>query len=232
MVDPLILALDTSTSHAGAALVRSGETIAQTEWDWGRGRSGLLEAEVRALLRAAVSAPDGLAVASGPGGFSTLRAGMAFAKGYCLARGIPLVAVPTAEALARSGGSHSGLTVTVIPAGRGRYYRRIFAWEGNEPKALDESELTTIDDLAADAARLDTIVVGALEREDLEAIRKRSEALPLWAPPSGYLNLAPQVGLIGSERLAATGKDSALEAVPAYASPAGATRTTRGWGRV
>src|SRR3989304_2772167 len=132
MVDPLILALDTSTSHAGAALVRSGETIAQTEWDWGRGRSGLLEAEVRALLRAAVSAPDR--------------------------------------------------------------------------------------------------VVGALEREDWEAIRKRSEALAPGVTPTSYRNLAPQVGLIGSERLAATGKDSALEAVPAYPSPAGGPKRTRGGG--
>ena len=66
----------------------------------------------------AVSDLDRVAVLSGPGSFTGLRAGIAFARGLARARGIPLVLVPTFRAAAAAAGD-SGDAVFVLDAGRG-----------------------------------------------------------------------------------------------------------------
>lgn len=61
---------------------------------------------------------DRVAVVSGPGSFTGLRAGLAFARGLARARGIPLVLVPTFAA-AHEATPVPGNVVFVLDAGRG-----------------------------------------------------------------------------------------------------------------
>jgi tRNA threonylcarbamoyladenosine biosynthesis protein TsaB len=62
----------------------------------------LLPAVDRALgeARVALDALDGIAVSIGPGSFTGLRIGLSTAKGLAYATGLPLVGVPTLEAMA------------------------------------------------------------------------------------------------------------------------------------
>jgi len=61
---------------------------------------------------------DRVAVISGPGSFTGLRAGLAFARGLARARGIPLVLVPTFAA-AHEASPEPGNALLVLDAGRG-----------------------------------------------------------------------------------------------------------------
>lgn len=61
---------------------------------------------------------DRVAVLSGPGSFTGLRAGMAFARGLASARGIPLVLVPTFHAASAALPGPSDV-LFVLDAGRG-----------------------------------------------------------------------------------------------------------------
>ncbi len=63
---------------------------------------------------------DGVVAATGPGRFGAVRGGIAFAKGLALARGAPLVGVPTAAAVGEAAGASNASIV--LPAGRGRWY--------------------------------------------------------------------------------------------------------------
>src|SRR5450755_1938723 len=69
-------------------------------------------------MRLTVENLDRVAVISGPGSFTGLRAGLAFARGLARARGIPLVLVPTFAA-AHEALPLPGNALFVVDAGRG-----------------------------------------------------------------------------------------------------------------
>lgn len=68
---------------------------------------------------------DRIGVTVGPGSFTGLRVGIAFAKGLALALDRPCVGVGSLEALA-AGASLKGSVAAVIDAGRGRVYIQLF----------------------------------------------------------------------------------------------------------
>jgi len=70
---------------------------------------------------------DGVAVSAGPGSFTGLRIGTAFAKGLAFAGGIPLIGVPTMEAHASLAACHAGTLVCVAnDARKGEVYAALF----------------------------------------------------------------------------------------------------------
>lgn len=107
MADVLILAIETATGCGGVALTRGGgsagrvlaEYTLQPERTHSRRLLGLI-AEMMTAAGVDWSDLDGVAVSQGPGSFTGLRIGMAAAQGIAMACVLPLVAVPTLDALA------------------------------------------------------------------------------------------------------------------------------------
>jgi len=124
----IVLGLDTSLGACSAAVTRDGETLAALSEPMLRGHQERLATLVQETVRAAGLAfadLDRIAVTVGPGSFTGLRVGLAFAKGLGLALGKPCIGVGTLEALAAS--THGpGLTCAVIDAKRGQVYLQIF----------------------------------------------------------------------------------------------------------
>jgi tRNA threonylcarbamoyladenosine biosynthesis protein TsaB len=93
-----IFAFDTATSTASCALVRDGELLGERSAE---ARSVLAAADD--LVRAAGIAPreiDRLVVGTGPGSFTSIRMGLATARGLGLALGVPAAGVSTLRAFA------------------------------------------------------------------------------------------------------------------------------------
>ncbi|MEI6576475.1 MAG: tRNA (adenosine(37)-N6)-threonylcarbamoyltransferase complex dimerization subunit type 1 TsaB [Bacteroidota bacterium] len=99
----LILCLETATAVCSVALVRNGSVIGHKESSAGNDHSATLTIFVEQVLSQTglcLKDLDALAVSMGPGSYTGLRIGVSAAKGYCYALDIPLIAIPTLQAMA------------------------------------------------------------------------------------------------------------------------------------
>lgn len=179
-----LLALDTSTLTAGIALYGATGLLAETSWSAGRAQTTATLAEVARLLDLAGLRPSDLgavAAATGPGAFNGLRVGLSTAKGLCFALGLPLIGVPTLDAVAYPHGDGGHPVRAVIAAGRGRFVSALYDWpEGRFGRASDYAN-TTLDELAELIAG-PTLVCGELPLDRLAAWREHAPEALLTSP--------------------------------------------------
>lgn len=122
------LVLDTSAPIAVVAVVRDGAVLGEHRLaETKRHAEGLIDALDRALLVAGVALDDleGFGVGRGPGSFIGVRTGIATAKGLGLARGLPVVGLPSLVALAAGPDLPEGVGMAVTDAKRGEVYAQL-----------------------------------------------------------------------------------------------------------
>ena len=160
----------------------------------------LAPAVERMLSRAGVRAQDvrAVGVAQGPGSYTTLRIGIAFAMGFALPRNLPVLGVPTFEILVRAQPLTEKDLVAVVRAGRNRvgscHYRAV----GGRWKATGDALVTTWEELAANAPRR-ARVCGEIDPAGREALAHRRD-LKI-APPHRNARRAAVLAEIAAEQL-------------------------------
>jgi len=163
---PLILALDTSSSLGSVALARGGTLLESRAFEADHGHSQrLLPAIEGVFVDAGLGAGevDLFAVVVGPGSFTGLRIGLSIAKGLVLATGVPLVAVPTLEALAWRtvrAGKTDRLVLAAIDARRDEVYCQLFEASGEELRPLWEPRDLAVDRLVEELGGRTVLVTG------------------------------------------------------------------------
>ena len=129
----IVLAMDTALGACSAAVVRDDDVLAARSEPMTRGhqeRLAALVAEVMAEADLGFDRLDRVAVTRGPGSFTGLRVGLAFARTLALARGVPCVGAGALEALAAE---TEGPVLAAIPAPQDRLYVQRF--EDGRPSA-------------------------------------------------------------------------------------------------
>tara|TARA_R110002124_G_scaffold4978_5_gene31244 strand:- start:3800 stop:4444 length:645 start_codon:yes stop_codon:yes gene_type:complete len=102
----LILALNTAFAALEGAVVRDGEILADARDDMARGQDRQLPDFVERLLASAgvtLAEIDRIAVVTGPGSFTGIRIGVAYARGLSLVTGADCVGVTSLEAAIPAG---------------------------------------------------------------------------------------------------------------------------------
>ena len=93
-----VLAIDTSTSRTSVAIIQDGKVLYSGFKDGATAHGPSLPALVQEAL--AVSDVDEVVVGMGPGPFTGLRVGIAFAQSFAVAREIPVRGVCSLDAIA------------------------------------------------------------------------------------------------------------------------------------
>lgn len=98
-----LLAIDCTEAPLTVATTNEQCTVVKRGGQWQKSGEQILPLIDEALkaLGLKPSQLDAVALSSGPGSFTALRIGIATAKGLCFAHDLPLIIVPTFEALAR-----------------------------------------------------------------------------------------------------------------------------------
>jgi tRNA threonylcarbamoyladenosine biosynthesis protein TsaB len=126
-----LLALDTSTLCCSVALFDGDALVGASEEGAIQGHASALAATVSGVLddaRIDLRSVDAVAVGSGPGSFTGLRIGYAWAKAVCLALNAPLYVVPSIESFTFHPDRASGASalIAAMDARKGQVYAR--AW--------------------------------------------------------------------------------------------------------
>jgi tRNA threonylcarbamoyladenosine biosynthesis protein TsaB len=121
-----IFAMDCALARCSVAVLEGDHLVSERARDAERGHAVLLPVFAEQVLAdsgLASGSFDLVAVTVGPGGFTGVRAGLAFAHGYALAAGLPLVGVTVSEAFAEAVGRLNGRRLwTAIDSHRGRVF--------------------------------------------------------------------------------------------------------------
>lgn len=176
-----VLVIDTALGACQAGLFDGETALAVLERPMEQGGMERIAGLTRDLMQAAdfgFDVIDRIGVTTGPGSFTGLRVGLAFAQGLGAALARPVIGLSSLDALAASAAS-SGVVLAVIDARRGQVYARLFrdgAAEG-PPQAL------TLAEAAARARDLGPglRLVGSGAPLLIEGL-DRPDALPLAAP--------------------------------------------------
>jgi tRNA threonylcarbamoyladenosine biosynthesis protein TsaB len=127
----LILAIDTALDACSAALVRDGQSLVSRVEPMVRGQAERLALLVDGIVTEAqltFADLDAIAVTNGPGAFTGLRVGLAFARGLALALDKPCLGFSTLEVLA-AGAAQPKIIAAIHVAGS----LFVGAWDGRTP---------------------------------------------------------------------------------------------------
>jgi tRNA threonylcarbamoyladenosine biosynthesis protein TsaB len=146
----IVLGLDTCLASCSVAVLDGERVLGSAREVMARGhqeRLAPMAREVMARAGLGFDRLDRIAVTVGPGSFTGLRVGIAFAKGLTLALGRPAVGIGTLEALAADA---QGLVFAAIDARRGQLYLQAF----EDGRALTAPDALTAEVAAARLAEL------------------------------------------------------------------------------
>jgi tRNA threonylcarbamoyladenosine biosynthesis protein TsaB len=233
----MLLGVDTSSRWMGVALYDGSQVLSETVWCSPNYHTAQLAPVVaQALDRVGCPVADlkAIGVAIGPGGFTGLRVGLAFAKGLALASRLPLIGIPTLDALVSAQkdngtGKDSFNIVAVLQAGRGRLAIGWYNIEKGKIERGRDYEILTVDVLAERLLQENsslkgdspsTLVCGELgghERRVLEE-RIKSDAAPkmIIASPASSLRRPGYLAELAWQRWQAGKVDDAALLTPIY----------------
>ena len=148
MSSKFILAIETSTSICGAAIIHNKEVLSIEEKDVERKHAELLPDLTKSSLnniQITLEDIDAIAISIGPGSFTGLRIGLGFSKGIAYAKNLPIIPVPSMLSLAYSLREYEPKQGILLSHAR-KVFFQTFRWENNVPFPNNEPSVGEINE--------------------------------------------------------------------------------------
>lgn len=180
----MLLALDSSTQTVGIALFDGSHVIGEIVWQTRNHHTVELAPAIDELFKKCgvnYSQLKGLAVASGPGSFTSLRIGYAIIKGLAMTLHIPAIAIPTLDILVASQPLREIPMYALLQTGRNRYAISKYVNQTKGWAPAGEIKILNIEEISklADAP---TIICGELIPDDRHFLLKNNKNFILASP--------------------------------------------------
>ena len=154
----MLLAIDTATKNSSVALYNENGVHVEISWRSHQNHTvELMPQIIHALQLGQIEKTDlvAIGVALGPGSFSGLRVGMSVAKGLAFAGNIPILGVPTLDAIAAAHSFNPQPLYVIVMAGRGRYSVAPYHARAGRAERVGGYALVTADGLIERALGMD-----------------------------------------------------------------------------
>jgi tRNA threonylcarbamoyladenosine biosynthesis protein TsaB len=213
----MLLAVDTSTTWIGLALYDGVRVLGEMVWQAKNHHTVELSPGIHDLMqRCSVRTIDlqALGVAIGPGSFTSLRIGLALVKGMALALRIPVVGVPSLDALVAAQPVQQTQLAAVLQAGRGRLALVWYDAQDGKWVARGEPQIITADDLVQQINK-PTQVVGELDADERQVLQRRYKNA-IVVSPAQSLRRPSYLAQIAWERWQSGSVDDPVALAPIY----------------
>ncbi len=217
----MLLALDTSTQYVGIALYEGAQVIGESVWRTQNHHTVEVAPALQDLMnRCGVRTSDlkAIGVALGPGSFTSLRIGLAIAKGLALAAKIPLIGIPTFEILAAAQPVQDLPLAVTLQAGRGRLAVGWFQPKGNRWDRQSEPLVMSVDELAQ-SIESPTLVCGELSAAERVTLARKRRLVVL-ASAAASLRRPSYLAELAWKRWRSNKVDDPISLAPIYLSTA------------
>ncbi|MDK2979688.1 MAG: tRNA threonylcarbamoyladenosine biosynthesis protein TsaB [Chloroflexota bacterium] len=213
----MILAIDTSTQWMGIALLQDAQILYEKVWRTKRRHTVELAPAIQSAMDDCglrVGDLEAVGVALGPGSFTSLRIGLAVAKGLALTQRVPVIGVPSLDITAAGLPVQDKLLIAVLRAGRERLAACHYRVQEGRWQADGDIFITTAQELEA-AIDSPTLVCGEIEPEERRILERRwrNALLP---DAADCMRRPARLAVMSAERFQAGKFDDAVSLAPIY----------------
>jgi tRNA threonylcarbamoyladenosine biosynthesis protein TsaB len=216
----MLLAINTSTPQFSIAFLRkNGSLLAEQIISAPSRNFRILVPAFHDLLKVSGSDPKGfsaVAVATGPGSFTGLRVGIAFAKGLSQGLGIPVIGISTLEAIAHQCLEASVPICPLVDSRRGEVFTALFhrSREGNLVRISQDTCLMM--EALPCLIKETSVFVGNDYDNQAPQVRQYVGSKARLAPPHLWNLRASWIGWLGLRNAGERGFDRMSDLFPVY----------------
>ena len=221
------LGIDTSSAVGSVAIARDGAPVCHQTISTDMTHSAnILPAMQKVIAESGISLKqlNTVAVGVGPGSYTGVRVGIAFAKGVAFGLKIPIAGVCSFESMLSAHKNFEGAICTLVDAKMGGTYWAAYRWNGDEITTLNKPAVSRTEDINFECGREILFLSPDIEKF-IGILRKKFSNRASLEFKEAFPD-ATYIAILGGKRILEKDKHPEMKLEPYYLRPSMAEMTS------